>query len=179
MYVGYSMGGRLCLHLALARPDLVEGLIVLGATAGIDDPGERAARREADEALAADLERGGLDAFLDRWLANPLFAGLDPASAGLDDRRRNTVRGLAQSLRRAGTGTQEPLWDRLGELTVPVLVVAGERDEKFAAHGRRMAGAIGTSATFATVPGAGHPAHLEQPAAFVAILLGWLDTQAL
>jgi 2-succinyl-6-hydroxy-2,4-cyclohexadiene-1-carboxylate synthase len=173
-YVGYSMGGRLCLHLALARPDLVEALVLVGATAGIEDAGERAARRAADEALAADLEHGGLDAFLDRWLANPLFAGLDPSAAGVDDRRRNTVPGLATSLRRAGTGTQEPLWDRLGELAMPVLVVAGEHDEKFAALGRRMAAAIGSKATFATVPRAGHAAHLERPPAFVAILLGWL-----
>ena len=110
-YVGYSMGGRLCLHLAVARPDLVERLVLVSATAGIDDPIERAERRAADEALAASIERDGVDAFLARWVAQPLFAGL--ADPGLDDRRRNTVAGLASSLRLAGTGTQEPLWDRL------------------------------------------------------------------
>jgi 2-succinyl-6-hydroxy-2,4-cyclohexadiene-1-carboxylate synthase len=135
---------------------------------------ERAARRTADEALAAALERDGLDAFLGQWLAQPLFASLSAEAADLDDRRRNTAAGLASSLRLAGTGTQEALWDRLGTLTMPVLVLAGERDDRFAALGRRMADAIGTNATFAVVPVAGHAAHLEEPRAFLALLRPWL-----
>jgi 2-succinyl-6-hydroxy-2,4-cyclohexadiene-1-carboxylate synthase len=174
VYVGYSMGGRLALHLALSRPDLVDGLVLLGATAGIEAMDERAARRTADEALAAALERDGLDAFLGQWLAQPLFASLSAEAADLDDRRRNTAAGLASSLRLAGTGTQEALWDRLGTLTMPVLVLAGERDDRFAALGRRMADAIGTNATFAVVPVAGHAAHLEEPRAFLALLRPWL-----
>jgi 2-succinyl-6-hydroxy-2,4-cyclohexadiene-1-carboxylate synthase len=173
-YVGYSMGGRLALHLALARPDLVDGLVLLGATAGIEAGEERAARRASDEALAADLERDGLDAFLERWLAQPLFASLSPAAADRDDRRRNTPAGLASSLRLAGTGTQEPLWDRLASLAMPVLVLAGEQDERFAAVGRRMATAIGPNAAFAVVPDAGHAAHLEQPQIFGRLLRDWL-----
>ena len=174
VYVGYSMGGRLALHLALARPDLVDGLVLLGATAGIEVEEQRTARRAADEALAADLERDGLDVFLDRWMAQPLFASLPPEAAGRDDRRRNTAADLASSLRLAGTGTQEPLWDRLETLAMPVLVVAGEHDERFAAIGRRMAIAIGPNATFAVVPDAGHAAHLEQPRAFGQLLREWL-----
>jgi 2-succinyl-6-hydroxy-2,4-cyclohexadiene-1-carboxylate synthase len=177
VYVGYSMGGRLALHLALARPDLVEGLVLLGATAGIEAEGERRVRRAADEALAADLERGGLDVFLDWWLAQPLFTSLPRAAADVDDRRRNTVAGLASSLRLAGTGTQEPLWDRLGMLTMPVLVLAGERDERFSALGRRIAHTIGSNAVFALVPGAGHAAHLEEPEAFLRVLRDWLDVR--
>ena len=173
-YVGYSMGGRLALHLALARPDLVGGLVLIGATAGIEDAAERATRRAADDTLAAELERDGLDVFLERWLAQPLFASLPTEAADLEDRRRNTAAGLASSLRLAGTGTQAPLWDRLDALTMPVLVLAGERDEKFAAIGRRMADAIGASATFAVVPGAGHACHLEQPDEFLRVLRGWL-----
>lgn len=169
-YVGYSMGARLGLHLALGRPDLVEALILLGATAGIDDTPERAARRAADDALAADLERDGVDAFLTRWLANPLFAHLPAAAAGLEDRRGNTAAGLASSLRLAGTGTQAPLWDRLSSLACPTLVVAGALDAKFAALGRRLVAGIGTHARLALIPGAGHAAHLEQPGAFLAEL---------
>jgi 2-succinyl-6-hydroxy-2,4-cyclohexadiene-1-carboxylate synthase len=172
-YVGYSMGGRLALHAALDHPGAVERLVLLGATAGIEDGAERAARRAADETLAVALERDGLEVFLDRWLSNPLFAGLPADAAGRDERLRNTVAGLASSLRRAGTGSQADLWPRLGELAMPVLVVAGEHDAKFRLIGERMARAIGTNATFAVVPGAGHAAHLEAPQAFLALLRGW------
>jgi 2-succinyl-6-hydroxy-2,4-cyclohexadiene-1-carboxylate synthase len=171
------MGGRLALHLALGRPDLVQGLVLLGATAGIEDDSERAARRRADEALAGLLERDGLDAFLERWLAGPLFADLPAEAAGLDDRRRNTVEGLAASLRLAGTGAQAPLWRQLPNLSMPVLVLAGERDEKFAAIGRRLAATIGSNASAASIPDAGHAAHLERPDALVAALRSWLDDQ--
>ena len=174
-FVGYSMGGRFCLHAALAQPAQVTRLVLLGATAGLDDAGERAARVRSDEALAADLERDGLDAFLDRWLALPLFRGVAPDAADRADRRRNTMAGLASSLRLAGSGTQIPAWDRLHALAMPTLLLAGERDEKFAALAHRMAAAIGANATCALVPGAGHAAHRENPDAFVAIVRAWLS----
>lgn len=168
-YVGYSMGGRLCLHLALADPGRVERLVLLGATAGIEDDGERAARRLADERLADDIERDGVEAFLERWLSHPMFAGL--AERGP---RQWDGAVLAACLRFLGTGSQEPLWDRLAELAMPVLVVAGERDEKFIRIGRRMADAIGDNASFAVVPDAGHAAHLEQPDAFRRVVAPFL-----
>jgi 2-succinyl-6-hydroxy-2,4-cyclohexadiene-1-carboxylate synthase len=170
VYVGYSMGGRLCLHLALAHPELVTRLVLVGATAGIPDAAERAARRAADEALATTIERDGVAAFLDRWLAGPLFATLPRERAGLEDRLTNTAADLAASLRLAGTGAQADLWPRLGELAMPVTVVAGELDTRFAAIGGHMAAAIGANATFVLVPHAGHAAHLEQPAAFAEVL---------
>ncbi|MGD9702523.1 MAG: alpha/beta fold hydrolase [Acidimicrobiia bacterium] len=165
-YVGYSMGGRLALHLALAQPDVVERLVLLGATAGIEDPAEREARRRADDELAASIERDGVPVFLERWLQNPLFARLPEDAAALADRRRNTPAGLASSLRLAGTGTQESLWGRLASLAMPVLVLAGEHDAKFRILGERIASAIGTNARFEVVPDAGHAAHLERPGAF-------------
>ncbi len=148
--------------------------MLLGATAGIADAAERAARRAADEALAADLERDGLDVFLERWLALPLFAGLSPDAAGVDDRRRNTVAGLAASLRLAGTGSQADLWGRVGRLDAPVLVLAGERDAKFTGIGRELAATIGENARFEAVADAGHAAHLERPEAFLQVLRRWL-----
>lgn len=169
-YVGYSMGGRLCLHLALAAPATVRALVLVGATAGIEDPGERADRRAQDEMLARRLEEDGLEVFLERWLAQPLFARLHPDAADLSARRQNTVSGLAGSLRGAGSGTQEPLWRRLPDLAMPVLVVAGERDDKFRALGERLASGIGPNATLALVPGAGHAAHLEAPEAFLDVI---------
>jgi 2-succinyl-6-hydroxy-2,4-cyclohexadiene-1-carboxylate synthase len=171
VYIGYSMGGRLCLHLAIDRPDLVERLVLVSATAGIDDAGERAARRAGDEQLAAAIEDDGIDVFLDRWVAQPLFATL--ADPGLDDRRRNTADGLASSLRLAGAGTQAPQWGALAALTMPVLLIAGALDAKFVAAAERMA-ALLPRATVAIIDGAGHAAHLEQPAAFLAVVEPWL-----
>jgi 2-succinyl-6-hydroxy-2,4-cyclohexadiene-1-carboxylate synthase len=173
-WLGYSLGGRYCLHLALARPDVVEALVVLGATGGLDSEEARAERMAADEALARSLEADGLEPFLDRWLALPLFGGLSPEAQHRAARLENDPAALAASLRQAGTGTQAPLWDRLAALAMPVLVLAGERDERFAALGERLVGAIGDNATLALVPGAGHAAHLEQPAAFLAVLRPWL-----
>jgi 2-succinyl-6-hydroxy-2,4-cyclohexadiene-1-carboxylate synthase len=163
-YLGYSLGGRVALHLALDRPDLVRRLVLVGATAGIVDPGARAQRREADEALALELETGGLEPFLDRWLAGPLFRSLPAGAAGLEGRRRNTAGGLASSLRLCGTGSQDPLWDRLPELAMPVLLLAGVLDLRFGETARVMAPAIGPNARFSLVPGAGHACQLERPA---------------
>ena len=174
-YVGYSMGGRLALHLVVERPELVERLVLVGATAGMDTEDERAERRSADERLAADLERDGLDAFLARWLANPLFATLPADAAGVEDRRENTVAGLAASLRRTGTGTQQPLWDRLSGVSVPVLLVVGELDAKFTALAQRLQSAWGGPAELAVLEGAGHACHLERPDAFLDVVLPFLD----
>jgi 2-succinyl-6-hydroxy-2,4-cyclohexadiene-1-carboxylate synthase len=172
-YVGYSMGGRLCLHAALAAPDVVRGLVLVSATGGIDDAAERGERRRADDALADRIERIGVPAFLDEWLAQPLFAGLDDRAAGRAERLHNTAAGLAASLRRAGTGTQVPLWDRLATLDVPTLVVAGALDTKFVALAERLASTI-PGAELAVVEGAGHTVHLEQPDRFLDVLLPWL-----
>ena len=173
-WIGYSMGARWALHVALLHPERVRGLVLVGGTPGIEDDAERAARRDRDRLTAARLEELGVDRFLEEWLAQPLFAGLPADRAAVEDRRRNTVAGLRSSLEQAGTGAQLPLWDRLAELRVPVLAVAGADDERYAAIAARMADAIGPHAQVALVPGAGHAAHLERPAAFTARLRDWL-----
>jgi 2-succinyl-6-hydroxy-2,4-cyclohexadiene-1-carboxylate synthase len=178
-YIGYSMGARFLLHLALANPELVRGLVLLGATGGIDDPEARAARAAADEAMADQLEREGVDAFVDAWLRQPLFAGLSPAMQFRDERSVNTVDGLANSLRQAGTGSQDPLWDRLGRLDMPVLAMAGGLDTKFTAEAERLVVTIGSNASLAIVPDAGHAAHLERPNEFLAIVRPWLQARGL
>lgn len=178
VFVGYSLGGRHALHLALRHPESVAGLVLLGATAGIEDPDERTARQRNDELLADRIEAIGVAAFLDEWLALPLFAGLPRSEQALADRLRNTPSGLASSLCSAGTGTQTPSWHRLAELGAagfPVLVAAGELDTKFVGLGRRLAAEIGPTASFVEVAGAGHSAHLEQPEAFSELLSGFLD----
>lgn len=177
-YVGYSMGARMALHVATEVPAVVRGLVLIGGTPGIEDPAERAARRARDAELAARIRRDGMDAFVDRWLAQPMFAGLPPEGRFDTERRRNPADGVATSLELAGTGAQEPLWDRLGAIAAPVLVVAGHEDDRYAAIGRRMVDAL-PDATLALVPDAGHSAHLEQPAATVRIVRDWLARHGL
>ncbi len=172
-YVGYSMGGRVALHAALRHPDAVERLVLIGATAGIEDDGERAARRASDNELADDILRRGVPAFIDEWLTKPLFAGLDDETAQRDDRLRNTPAGLASSLRLAGTGTQGPLWDRLDEIRCPVLVIVGEDDTKFTALGERLVSSL-PHGQLVVVPDSGHTVHLEQPDATVAALVDFV-----
>jgi 2-succinyl-6-hydroxy-2,4-cyclohexadiene-1-carboxylate synthase len=178
-YLGYSMGARFCLHLALSNPELVKALVLVGATAGIEDPAERAERAERDRATARRIEERGLLDFLDEWLAQPLFAGIPPERAFKVERMENTVPGLQSSLQQAGTGVQDPTWHKLHRLLMPVLVMAGADDTKFATLAERMVGVIGANATLALVPGAGHAAHLEQPDAFLAQLRPWLARHAL
>jgi 2-succinyl-6-hydroxy-2,4-cyclohexadiene-1-carboxylate synthase len=162
-FVGYSMGGRLCLRMALDRPGVVHSLVLVGASPGIADTGEREARRRSDARLAADLETDGVHDFLDRWLAQPLFETTTPRPEDIAARRRNTPAGLAYALRRLGTGSQEPLWDRLGELRMPVALVVGEHDAKFRAIAERMAAGIGVAARVVVVEGAGHAVPLDRP----------------
>ena len=173
-YVGYSMGARLCLHLALRQPDLTSSLVLVGGHPGIVDPAARSQRHADDDALARRLEAEGVEAFVDWWLRRPLFSTLAPDAAGREERLANTAAGLASSLRLAGTGSQEPLWSRLAELAMPVLVVAGERDDKFAELGRRAAAAIGGNAELALIPRAGHACHLERPDAFSELLAAFV-----
>ena len=173
-YVGYSMGGRLCLRLALDRPDIVQALVLIGASPGLADEAERAARRESDEALAVEIERIGTEAFLEKWLTQPMFSTLTPTPEDLAARQANPPAGLATALRRLGSGVQEPLWSRLGELKMPVLAVAGQNDTRYANLAEEMADAIGVNAQVVALAGAGHAAHLERPGSFTRLLAAFL-----
>ena len=173
-WLGYSMGGRFALHVALRHPRLVDKLVLVSTTAGLEDPAERRARRDADEALADRVEAEGVEPFLRWWLAQPLFATLPEPLAQVESRLDATASGLADSLRRAGTGTQNPLWEHLGELEMPVLVVAGELDTKYRALAGRLHQAIGANSQVAVIEGAGHACHLEKPDRFVEVVTGWL-----
>lgn len=176
-YVGYSMGGRVALHAALRHPAHVERLVLIGATAGLDDAGERAQRRMADEQLADHLLDVGIEQFIDEWLATPLFAHLADAQAQRDIRLANSAEGLASSLRLAGTGTQQPLWDRLDQVTAPTLLLVGEHDAKFRAIADRLHHALPTS-RLEVIAGSGHSVHLEQPEQTVDAMTRWLADTA-
>jgi 2-succinyl-6-hydroxy-2,4-cyclohexadiene-1-carboxylate synthase len=168
---GYSMGGRIALSLALAAPDRVSRLVLVGASPGIPDAAERRARRAADAALADRVEREGIEAFAAHWSSLPLFAGqpAEVAAAASAERLAQSPAGLAAALRGLGTGVMEPLWERLPALALPVDLIVGERDAKFRAIAERMAGAL-PAATLHVVPEAGHAVQLEAPDAVAAIV---------
>jgi 2-succinyl-6-hydroxy-2,4-cyclohexadiene-1-carboxylate synthase len=161
---GYSMGGRVALSVALAAPERVSRLTLVSCTAGIEDDAERAARRASDRHLADELERDPFELFIERWGAQPLFAGDPPevAERAREDQRRNDPRALAAAMRGIGTGEMTPLWRRLGELAMPTAVVVGDRDAKFMAIGRRMAALLPVGEL--VVLGGGHRLALENPA---------------
>jgi 2-succinyl-6-hydroxy-2,4-cyclohexadiene-1-carboxylate synthase len=170
---GYSMGGRIALQFAIAHPARVERLVLIGASPGIADPVEREARRGADDQLAGEVERSSIEQFAERWATAPILAGQPAkiAEAAREDRLRNHPVGLARALRGLGTGAVPSLWDRLGELAMPITLVVGERDPKFRAIVAQMAGAI-PDPTAVVVDGAGHAVHLEAPREVAGIIAG-------
>lgn len=170
IYVGYSMGGRVALHIALRYPHLMSQLVLIGATPGIVDAEERSARRRADDELAKSIEHDGVPTFINRWLANPMFAGLPKTTTDIEERNQNSAIGLAGSLRHAGTGTQDSLWGRLASLSMPVTLIVGAEDHKFAVIAEQMAEEIGPHAKQYLIAGSGHTAHLERPAAVASII---------
>lgn len=171
--VGYSMGGRLALHIALALgPERVARLVLIGASPGLADRDERLARRAADETLADEIERLAIEEVAEKWASSTAVLADQPASVRAAvhlDRLRNTPAGLARALRGLGTGALPSLWDRLGELAMPVELVVGERDVKFAEIGTRMA-ALLPAARLEIVGGCGHAVHLEDPEAIAEVL---------
>lgn len=168
---GYSMGGRLALHIALALRTRVRRLILIGAGPGLADASERAERRAADETLADEVEAMTIEQFAERWARTPVLAGQPAAvqAAIAAQRLRNTPAGLAAALRGLGTGALPPLWDRLDELAVPVELVVGERDLKFRELAERMASRL-PDARLHVVGEAGHAVQLEAPGTVAEII---------
>jgi 2-succinyl-6-hydroxy-2,4-cyclohexadiene-1-carboxylate synthase len=172
--LGYSLGARVALHVVTASRLSVGRVVLIGATAGIDDPVERERRRASDAALADRLEASGdVEDFVDSWLRGPLFERLPSAAADRNERLRNSAAGLAASLRSSGSGTQTPLWSELRHIPTPVLALAGADDTRFAAHALRMA-RTAPHALASLVPGGGHAVHLAQPAQAWRIVEHWL-----
>jgi 2-succinyl-6-hydroxy-2,4-cyclohexadiene-1-carboxylate synthase len=180
--LGYSLGGRLALQFAAAAPSRVRALILESASPGLASAAERAARIAADESLASAIERDGLEAFVARWEALPLWASQAALPLATRERLRaqrlrNNPQGLANSLRGMGTGSQRALWDELPRLRMPALVLAGALDAKFSAIAQEMADAL-PHAELAIVPNAGHAIHLEQPEIFAERVAVFLEQHA-
>jgi 2-succinyl-6-hydroxy-2,4-cyclohexadiene-1-carboxylate synthase len=176
---GYSMGGRLALYLALTLPERWRALILESSSPGLATRAEQAERAAKDEELAARIEAEGIEPFVDYWTQLPLFASQQtlPEIVRAEQRRwrlQNRPAGLAGSLRGMGSGVQPALWERLGELHLPTLLLAGALDEKYVTVARKMARAI-PEATLVLVPEAGHTIHLEQPERWLQLVDGWLQ----
>jgi 2-succinyl-6-hydroxy-2,4-cyclohexadiene-1-carboxylate synthase len=177
--IGYSQGGRVALAVALGRPELLSHLVLVSTTTGVGDEAERAERRRGDEALVEELTTLGLVSFLDRWLARPMFEGRerrDPTWRAADRAARfeNTAAGLAAALLGMGQGAQPYLGDRLGELRIPVLVVAGEFDPKYVTLAMGMCRSL-PNAVLSIVPATGHAVIGEQPKAVAGLIEGFLN----
>jgi 2-succinyl-6-hydroxy-2,4-cyclohexadiene-1-carboxylate synthase len=175
--LGYSLGARVALQVALDADLPLRRVAFIGVTAGIEDPAARERRRKSDDTLADELEASGdVKRFIDTWLHGPMFERLAPDDAGRSERLRNSASGLASSLRLCGAGTQEPVWDRLPALDCPVLAMAGSDDIRFASHALRIAH-MAPNAVASLVPGGGHAVHLAQPDQAARIVRHWLGDE--
>ena len=168
---GYSMGGRAAIRFALDHPDRVVSLILESTSPGIERASDRAQRVAADMTLADLIEREGIEAFVARWEQLPLWENqkvLPEASrrALREQRLANDPHGLANSLRGAGTGVDADVFDRIPEIDIPTLILAGELDEKYVELGRRMEKEL-VHGELKIVEHAGHSIHLEQPDAVI------------
>jgi 2-succinyl-6-hydroxy-2,4-cyclohexadiene-1-carboxylate synthase len=180
--IGYSLGARIALRLAVAHPDVVRRLVLESPSPGIADPATRNERRAADDALADRIERDGVPAFVAEWEAQPIFATqatLPPARAARirSIRLSNRPDGLASSLRGAGQGVMEPLVDRLGEVRAATLVISGALDLRARPRAEAVAARI-PGARLAILDGSGHTPHDERPARFRRLALDFLQEDA-
>jgi 2-succinyl-6-hydroxy-2,4-cyclohexadiene-1-carboxylate synthase len=168
---GYSMGGRAALRFAISHPNRLSSLILESTSSGIHDDGARRDRIDADQTLASFIEREGVEAFVARWEKLPMWVSQsaveDSGRAALHTQRlANSAAGLANSLRGAGAGVDEPVIDHAQEITCETLILAGELDSPYIDHGKRLARAIPNS-RLEIIPNAGHAIHLEQPEALI------------
>lgn len=176
--LGYSMGGRLALYLACHYPARFSQLILESSSPGLATAAERAARRQSDEALADWIEAHGIEALVDRWEKLPLWASQQQLAEAVRERlrqqrRQNNSVGLANSLRGMGTGAQPSLWEKLPELALPTLLIAGELDSKFVAINEQMVGLL-PNGRLHLIPQAGHTTHLERPLEFATAVTNFL-----
>lgn len=177
-WIGYSMGGRISLAAAVAHPERVRSLVLESASPGIRTEDSRARRRRQDDLLARRIEAQGMEAFVDYWMAQPLFSTQSrlPAAVLSDARRRrlrNHPRSLARVLRGFGTGSQPSYWGDLAGVKLPVLLLTGALDARYSSIADEM-GALLPQATRAVVPEAGHTVHLEDPRAWLAAVRPFL-----
>lgn len=177
--IGYSMGGRVALRFALKFPERVKALVLIGVHPGLVDPVQRSERMARDFALAGRIEANGVDWFCDYWSNQPIIRSQktipDHIREPMERRKRqNRLGGLAGSLRGFGQGAVDPVWDRLGEVFVPTLLMSGAADERYTSIASRMASAM-PEATHRAIANAGHCTHLENLGDSTRELYAFLD----
>lgn len=175
---GYSMGGRLALYMLLHFPARFEKAVLESASPGLKTAAERESRRKRDRQLAEQLETGDFQQFLLNWYSQPLFqsSAARPDFEELIARRlENNPRSLAKSLRNLGTGSQPSLWEMLPDNKVPLLLLVGEKDDKFISINAEMAG-LSPLDRMAIAPKAGHNIHFEQPTYYIEELMKFFPT---
>lgn len=177
-WLGYSMGGRVAIAAAIGLPDRTAALIAESASPGLALESERRERVAQDESLARRIEADRVESFVAYWEALPLFTSQASLPASSRERLRvqrlgNRPLGLANSLRGMGTGVQPSVNERLPELAVPALFIAGEEDAKFVALAQQMHRQV-PGGRLRVIPGAGHAAHLERPDEFNGAVLDFL-----
>jgi 2-succinyl-6-hydroxy-2,4-cyclohexadiene-1-carboxylate synthase len=174
--VGYSLGGRLALRAALRSPDSLMAVVLVGSTAGTEEGPLRVQRAEADEKLASWMEAMPIEDIVALWERQPLFA--DQSDSLVESQRPGRLshdpRSLALLLRTAGQGVLEPVWHELPALEVPLLAIAGARDDAYSAAAKRIAH-VAPNARAAIVEDAGHAAHLQRPDEVGRLMAEFLD----
>lgn len=177
--LGYSMGGRLALYLALHYPKRFRTLILESASPGLETAVSQQERIKKDNSLADWIEENGIDAFVNRWEQLPLWNSQEQLSEEQrftlrQQRLQNNLTGLANSLRGMGTGQQPNLWPQLSSLTIPTLLLAGEHDSKFVSINQQMVSQM-PNTQLKIIPQAGHTVHLEQSSPFQQTILQFLQ----
>jgi 2-succinyl-6-hydroxy-2,4-cyclohexadiene-1-carboxylate synthase len=170
--VGYSMGARLALGVAFEVPQRCQGLMFVSGNPGLESEQVREQRWLSDQKVAERIETGELGTFLNDWYQASVFEGLAD-----EIRLAEIARKLAlysndwpSILRTSSVSKQPNFWPRLNELTMPVLVVAGQRDEKYRNISLRFDDETSANVESKIVPSCGHIVHREQPEAFVEIV---------
>ena len=175
--MGYSLGGRLALRAALRSPQSFSAVVLVGSTAGIEEGPLRVARAEADEKLASWMEAMPIEDIVGLWERQPLFADQSDAlvEAQRPGRLSHDPRSLALLLRTAGQGVLEPVWHELRSLELPLLAIAGARDDGYSRAAKRIA-STAPKARAAIVENAGHAPHLQRPDEVAGLLTEFLGS---
>lgn len=176
---GYSMGGRVALNFAIAKPNMVKGLILESASPGIKNQKEKEARKKSDEELAAYIENNSLEDFAAMWLDQELFGTLrrfsnNKLKAIKEEKAKNSKIGLSNSLRGFGTGVMPYLASELVKLKIPTFLITGGLDDKFTQINLSLK-KLSPSVKHKIISTSGHNTHLEESKKFIDAVNGFLS----
>lgn len=176
--LGYSMGGRLALSIAVNHPNRVKKLILESSSPGLKTEEEQVNRRMSDAELALRIIENGIKEFVDYWENTPLFSSQKSLPNEEKERIRagrlsNHPLGLVNSLKGMGTGSQPSWWKSLSHVNLPVLLICGKLDKKYCQMAMEMNQLLPCS-WVKKVDEAGHTIHVEKPQVFGKIVYDFL-----